>query len=160
MLDSNTSHELTTDHIPNIVPEDTVQLNSEPLPDHDHIIPNEASPLPSLGRTTRSIHPPSYLKDYNCTLPKLNSSISTPNSQHSLTSIISDHNHVCFTTLCSNSQQLIKAISHDCEPSCYEEAILNPAWQMAMTQEFEALYANDTWDLVPLPAGKNAIGCK
>ena len=29
-----------------------------------------------------------------------------------------------------------------------------------MTQEFEALYANDTWDLVPLPAGKNAIGCK
>uniref|UniRef100_A0A3Q7F2Z3 Reverse transcriptase Ty1/copia-type domain-containing protein n=1 Tax=Solanum lycopersicum TaxID=4081 RepID=A0A3Q7F2Z3_SOLLC len=62
-------------------------------PDLDHIIPNEASPLPSLGRTTRSIHPPSYLKDYNCTLPKLNSSISTPNSQHSLTSIISDHNH-------------------------------------------------------------------
>lgn len=28
-----------------------------------------------------------------------------------------------------------------------------------MTQEFEAIYANNTWDLVPLPAGKQAIGC-
>lgn len=30
---------------------------------------------------------------------------------------------------------------------------------MAMTQEFEELYANDTWELVPLPVGKHAIEC-
>ncbi|XP_070008368.1 uncharacterized mitochondrial protein AtMg00820-like [Nicotiana sylvestris] len=29
-----------------------------------------------------------------------------------------------------------------------------------MTQEFEALYSNHTWDLVDLPPGKQAIGCK
>lgn len=29
-----------------------------------------------------------------------------------------------------------------------------------MTQEFEALHANNTWDLVPLPIGKKPIGCK
>ncbi|XP_019229823.1 PREDICTED: uncharacterized protein LOC109210806 [Nicotiana attenuata] len=29
-----------------------------------------------------------------------------------------------------------------------------------MTQEFEALYSNHTWDLVALPPGKQAIGCK
>ncbi|XP_070035540.1 uncharacterized mitochondrial protein AtMg00820-like [Nicotiana tomentosiformis] len=29
-----------------------------------------------------------------------------------------------------------------------------------MTREFETLYANHTWDLVPLSAGKRAIGCK
>ncbi|XP_015160635.1 flavonol synthase/flavanone 3-hydroxylase-like [Solanum tuberosum] len=29
-----------------------------------------------------------------------------------------------------------------------------------MTQEFEALYANNTWELVPLPKGNNVIGCK
>ena len=28
-----------------------------------------------------------------------------------------------------------------------------------MTQEFEVLYANNTWDLVNLPADKHAIGC-
>ena len=27
-----------------------------------------------------------------------------------------------------------------------------------MTQEFEALYANDTWDLVALPPNKQAVG--
>lgn len=29
-----------------------------------------------------------------------------------------------------------------------------------MTQEFDALYANRTWDLVSLPKGKQAIGCR
>lgn len=29
-----------------------------------------------------------------------------------------------------------------------------------MTQEFEALHANHTWDLVDLPSGKKAIGCR
>ncbi|KAL3361573.1 hypothetical protein AABB24_014440 [Solanum stoloniferum] len=29
-----------------------------------------------------------------------------------------------------------------------------------MTSEFEALYANNTWDLVKLPIGKKAIGCR
>lgn len=29
-----------------------------------------------------------------------------------------------------------------------------------MTQEFEALYANHTWDLVPLPPTKRTIGCR
>ena len=29
-----------------------------------------------------------------------------------------------------------------------------------MTDEFEALHANDTWEMVMLPDGKKAIGCK
>ena len=37
---------------------------------------------------------------------------------------------------------------------------MNPAWQQAMTQEFEALHTNHAWDLVPLPSGKKAIGCR
>lgn len=28
-----------------------------------------------------------------------------------------------------------------------------------MTQEFEALFANNTWDLIEQPVGKQAIGC-
>uniref|UniRef100_A0A0V0H896 Putative ovule protein n=1 Tax=Solanum chacoense TaxID=4108 RepID=A0A0V0H896_SOLCH len=54
----------------------------------------------------------------------------------------------------------MKNISHDIEPSSYEESSLDPAWQAAMTLEFEALSANNTWDLVSLPAGKKAIGCR
>lgn len=37
---------------------------------------------------------------------------------------------------------------------------MHPAWQQAMTQEFEASYANDTWEMVTLPEGKKAISCK
>jgi hypothetical protein len=29
-----------------------------------------------------------------------------------------------------------------------------------MDEEMAALYANKTWELVPLPEGKKAIGCK
>ena len=54
----------------------------------------------------------------------------------------------------------MRNISNDEEPSSYGEAVMNPAWQQAMTQEFEALHTNHTWDLVSLPSGKKAIGCK
>ena len=29
-----------------------------------------------------------------------------------------------------------------------------------MNEEMDALESHDTWELVPLPNGKNAIGCK
>lgn len=37
---------------------------------------------------------------------------------------------------------------------------MNPVWKATMTHEFEALHTNHTWDLVHLPAGKKAIGCR
>ena len=61
---------------------------------------------------------------------------------------MSPNNHVCFNSLCSDSQQLLTTISHKCEPNSFEEAIMRHAWQQAMTHEFEALYANDIWDMV------------
>lgn len=51
-------------------------------------------------------------------------------------------------------------VCNKCEPSSYEEATLNPAWQVAMTHEYKALHANHTWDVVPLPSDKQAIGCR
>ncbi|XP_049399809.1 uncharacterized protein LOC125863877 [Solanum stenotomum] len=57
-------------------------------------------------------------------------------------------------------QMLIENVCHDSEPSSYEESSFSPALQNAMTQEFEELYANNTWDVVKLPVGKQAIGCR
>ena len=37
---------------------------------------------------------------------------------------------------------------------------MNPAWQDEMTQELTTLHDNDTWELMPLPAGKKTIGCR
>lgn len=109
------------------------------------------------------VETPSYLKNYTYLLPKLHSSppiTDVFDPQHSLTSFISYLDHVCFTTLCLDSQQLINNVSYELNLPLMKGAILNPAWQMTVTQEFDALYANDTWELVSLPKGKNVVGCK
>ncbi|XP_060179324.1 uncharacterized protein LOC132609376 [Lycium barbarum] len=42
----------------------------------------------------------------------------------------------------------------------YSQAASVPVWQDAMRNEFEALKANLTWDIVELSSGKKPIGCK
>ncbi|XP_059306488.1 uncharacterized protein LOC132057923 [Lycium ferocissimum] len=117
----------------------------------------EQPTLQSYIETRKSLRPsktPSYLHDYIHTIPQLK--LVDPSSLHASFSL---HNYINSHALISDSQHLIRNIFHDCEPSFYEEAAMNPAWQAAMTQEFEA-HANNTWDLVPLPIGKKPIGCK
>ncbi|CAL5380597.1 unnamed protein product [Camellia sinensis] len=46
------------------------------------------------------------------------------------------------------------------EPTSYREARSNPLWQQVMTDELQALDKTHTWDIVDLPPGKTAIGCK
>ena len=51
-------------------------------------------------------------------------------------------------------------VVHDVEPTCFEDAVGNVHWDNAMDEEMAALDVNETWELVPLPEGKKAIGCK
>ena len=51
-------------------------------------------------------------------------------------------------------------VIQDVEPTCFENAVGNVHWDDAMNEEMAALESNDTWELVPLPNGKKAIGCK
>jgi histone deacetylase 1/2 len=46
------------------------------------------------------------------------------------------------------------------EPSTVEEALRSSHWSQAMDSEYNALMKTKTWHLVPLPKGKNIIGCK
>jgi hypothetical protein len=43
------------------------------------------------------------------------------------------------------------------EPSCFSEAFKSPDWREAMNQEYDALLANNTWTLCPLPANRHLI---
>lgn len=45
-------------------------------------------------------------------------------------------------------------------PSSYKVALADDKWREAMQSEFSALQHNDTWTLVPRPAGQNIISCK
>ncbi|XP_070044864.1 uncharacterized mitochondrial protein AtMg00820-like [Nicotiana tomentosiformis] len=89
-------------------------------------------------------------------MPKLHSNSCIP----SLNALLSNHQFVSPEALIYGSQSLMQSVCHGNEPSSYEEAAINLAWQVAMTKEFEALHVNHTWDLVPLPAGKKVIGCR
>ena len=46
------------------------------------------------------------------------------------------------------------------EPTSFVEAVESKEWCIAMEEEMDALEKNKTWDLVPLPVGKKAIGCR
>ena len=51
----------------------------------------------------------------------------------------------------------------DDEPVTFRQAntdVERESWLVAMEEEMESLRKNKTWDLVPLPKGRKAIGCK
>ncbi|XP_021756062.1 uncharacterized protein LOC110721222 [Chenopodium quinoa] len=69
-------------------------------------------------------------------------------------------NIVVFDDLPAPHRALICQTNKVTEPVSYFEASQNPEWVFAMQKEIQALMDNDTWDLVQLPKGKKAIGCK
>jgi len=54
----------------------------------------------------------------------------------------------------------LSALSHHPDPTSYSEAARHPHWRDAMAAEIQALEANHTWTLQPLPSSKTPISCK
>ena len=65
-----------------------------------------------------------------------------------------------YDTYMAHHYAYMAKVVQNVKPTCFEEAVGNVHWEDAMNEEMAALEANDTWELVPLPKGKNAIGCK
>ncbi|EOX92044.1 Cysteine-rich RLK (RECEPTOR-like protein kinase) 8, putative [Theobroma cacao] len=102
------------------------------------------------AKSSRVIKPPKYLEAYDCQLPShANSVTNHPISQYLSPQQLS-HSHKAFTTL-------LTKIS---EPNHYHQAIQYDQWINAMQIELDALEANGTWTVVPLPHGAHTIGCK
>jgi hypothetical protein len=45
-------------------------------------------------------------------------------------------------------------------PKSQYEAVGNPLWGDAMDEEYSSLMDNNTWDLLPLPKGRNLVQCR
>ncbi|KAJ4737614.1 Transposon Ty1-H Gag-Pol polyprotein [Rhynchospora pubera] len=45
-------------------------------------------------------------------------------------------------------------------PKCWQDAKKDPKWKAAMQEELGALDKNKTWEIVSLPPGKKAVGCR
>ena len=48
----------------------------------------------------------------------------------------------------------------DLEPTTSTQALKDPKWRRAMSEEYDALIRNGTWELVPSDPSHNVVGCK
>ncbi|KAL6347693.1 hypothetical protein AAG906_026222 [Vitis piasezkii] len=48
----------------------------------------------------------------------------------------------------------------DLEPTTPTQALKDPKWHKAMSEEYDALVRNGTWELVPSNPSQNVVGCK
>ncbi|XP_019245187.1 PREDICTED: uncharacterized protein LOC109225050 [Nicotiana attenuata] len=155
----------STDHVhfsPSPAPADSSPTQNASIPHISNSPPiqHTTDPIPLLKRSLREHKTPTYLKDYIYSVhqPALHEQTTAPKHfDFSLNALFSKHHYISANTLVHDSQSLVSSICNDSEPSSFEEAAINPAWQTAMVQEFEALYANNTWDLVPLPLGRRQL---
>ncbi|KAL2227014.1 UNVERIFIED_CONTAM: Retrovirus-related Pol polyprotein from transposon RE2 [Sesamum indicum] len=97
--------------------------------------------VPVIRRSIREHHKPSWLNYFVCHL-----------SSSSYCPIISAYN--------SAYMGFVASLSVLQEPRSYKQADDIPHWVEAMKLELAALERNQTWNVVPLPAGKTPIGCK
>ncbi|XP_017974499.1 PREDICTED: uncharacterized protein LOC108661577 [Theobroma cacao] len=122
---------------------------SEPtiLPAEEPHLHNSPS---NIRKSTRQRHPPKYLEAYHCTFPTQANFV----TKYPITKYLSSNqlspDHKVFTV----------ALSHILEPTYYHQAVKHVQWREAMQSELDALEANGTWTVVPLPPNSHAIGCK
>lgn len=114
----------------------------------DDVLHPPTQPPDYRRKSTRGSKPPIWLKDFvttskivgNCTYPLLD---------------VLAYNH-----LSPDYQAYIHNVSVETEPQIYTEVAAHPKWIEAMKKEIQALEENNTWEIVSLPQGKKAIGCK
>lgn len=96
---------------------------------------------------------PYHLQDYIHKVPKLKPHL---NSRNSSLNAFSTNHHYISLSFYPMIVTLGFKFYHASGTSSYEEATIIPASQAIMTLEFDVLYLNHTWDILP----QKAIGCK
>lgn len=127
------------------------------------IQPQTAPELPTICRSTRARKFPSHLQEFIC-----QQASSSPHSEELTKQQVTPSSGKPFPLEATISYHKLshphKAfaifITAQTEPKTFEEAIQSHEWCDAMKAEINALELNETWVIVDLPPGKDAIGCK
>lgn len=81
-------------------------------------------------------------------------------SGHSLGTPYPLAHYISCNSFSANYQCFLATIIKGHDPRSFKEAMKSLEWQKSMKEEIKALEDNGTWSLVPLPAGKRALGCQ
>ena len=122
--------------------------------------PTPASPRAPPRRSQRTHVAPAALSDYVCNQVSSPESLPFSPSFPSKGTQYPIFNFISYDCYSPQHRSFIATITHDVEPTCYEQAASQSHWKIAMQSELAALEANNTWFLTPLPPGKQAIGCR
>lgn len=121
--------------------------------------PSTTTATPALGRGLRTKQPSTRLADFvvnTVTLTPL-AALSTSQSSGTVYPLSAYYTTARFSESHCN---YLSALTLMVELHSYKEAVLLDVWKKAMRFEIDALELNKTWDLVELPPGKIALGCK
>ncbi|PRQ56213.1 putative RNA-directed DNA polymerase [Rosa chinensis] len=69
-------------------------------------------------------------------------------------------NYMSTRRLSKSYESFVNQISAVSVPNKVQDALGDPNWRKAMEEELEALQKSNTWQLVPPPQGKKAVGCR
>ncbi|KAI3729444.1 hypothetical protein L6452_18102 [Arctium lappa] len=130
-------------------------ISSEPMECQNESLSTEAAGCNQSEngnrRSSQNRRPPSYLKEYHCNVVHGESSNALPHSMSK---------YYGYQHLTETQRKFACAISTNMEPSSYKQAAENSEWISAMEEELKAMELNKTWTVVPLPEGKNSVGCR
>ena len=70
------------------------------------------------------------------------------------------YNFVSYHILSPSYCSLLSSVSSVTIPKTVKETLDHLGWRQAMIAEMQALEHSNTWELMPLPPGKKAVGCR
>ena len=70
------------------------------------------------------------------------------------------YNFLSFHRLSLPYFAFVSTLSSISTPKSTSKALFHPGWKQTMIKEMNALYSNDTWELVALPPSNSPVGCR
>lgn len=111
-------------------------------------------------RPQRDKRPPIWASDYICNLISEKTKLGKDCHDNQGKCKYPIENYMTYSNISPSYLHFLAAIDSVVEPYSYKQAVKQNHWVEAMKNEMEALENNKTWDIVPLPRHKRAIGCK
>lgn len=128
-------------------PDEYTLVNLEP----NNILSNDSNDH-FVRQSCRNRKPPAWWSDYQ--VHNVHTTVVGSSAKYSMNNFLSTGSfstkHVAF----------FSKLVQNKEPKTFIQVVQDSRWIEAMNKELDALESNNTWILVPLPSGKQTIGCR